>query len=304
MINSVTVRNFRDEEITITLSEAEPAHGLIIKEIKGLGPSNANINTTDFATVDGSMFNSARMTERSIDITLLLTFAPDIETSRQRTYKYFPIKKPVTLIFDTTNRFAKITGYVEKNEPDVFSKEESLTITILCDNPYFYNAKGTQVTEFGAVDPLFEFPFENNSLDENLIEFSAYAERKERLIDYEGDAEVGIRMRIHATDDIGDITIYNFVTKEKMIIYEDKLKSLTGSGLHDGDELFISTEIRNTYASLLRDGSYTNVLNAIDRASDWFQLQKGKNVFAFTTSNDTDDKLIFSIENDVIYEGI
>lgn len=304
MIKSVTVRNYLDEEIKITMTEAEPSHGFIIKEIRGLGPAKANINISDYASIDGGLYNSARMETRDIDITLMLAFAPDIETARQNTYKYFPIKKPVTLIFDTDNRYAKITGYVSKNEPDIFREDELVNITVTCDDPYFYRADGKNITEFGAIDPMFEFPFENNSLDENLLEMGNYAIEQARLVEYDGDGEVGVEIHIHAKDEIGDITIYNFITKESMVIYNDKIKFLTGKGISDTDEIIISTVVRNTYAMLLRNGAYTNILNAIDRSSEWFQLAKGTNVFGYSTSNDADDKLMFSMENDVIYEGI
>lgn len=305
MINTVTVRNFRDEEMTITLNEAEPAHGLIIKNITGLGPANAVVNMSDFVTDDGSVYNSARLEKRTIEFTLLLAFAPDIETSRQNTYKYFPIKKPVTLIFDTTNRYAQITGYVEKNEPDIFSKQESQTISIVCGDPYFYSANGKNVTEFGAVDALFEFPFENESLTENTIIFSEYSQTLQKNVYYDGDGEAGIVMHIHAYGDVGNISIYNYNTQERMIISSDKIEALTGTKLTIGDELIISTVHKSKYARLLREGKYTNILNAIDRKlSSWFILTKGDNIFAYVTDDGTDHQILFSIENDVLYEGL
>ena len=67
--------------------------------------------------MDGSIFASARATERNIVLTLILLPIPSIESVRQKTYSFFPIKKAVTLLVETDNRLVETTGYVESNEP-------------------------------------------------------------------------------------------------------------------------------------------------------------------------------------------
>ena len=59
MIQSVTVTNPKGESLKLVLRAPESS-GLIIQEISGLGPSKANINSTELATMDGSIFASAR----------------------------------------------------------------------------------------------------------------------------------------------------------------------------------------------------------------------------------------------------
>lgn len=304
MINSVIIKNYLGDDLNITLTDSAPEHGILIKEITGLGSAEANINISEFATHDGGLYNSARLNTRDIQFTFLLREAPDIETSRQRLYRYFPIKKPVTIYFDTDNRFARIVGYTKINEPNIFSKQEEVSVTIECPDPYFYDGTGKSKTTFSAIDPEFEFPFENNSLTDPELIFGEYAIRKERVVRYEGDAEIGVIMHITASDDVGNITIYNFVTRESMKISSDKIKTMTGTGFTAADEIIISTLTENHYAMLLRQGKYYNILNAIDRSSAWFLLGIGDNVFAFTTDNDTDDHVTFTIEHDTIYEGI
>ena len=57
MIKSLTVRNYIGEKITITLTDADPDHGLYVKSMTGLGPPKAVINTSEFAVIDGNLFN-------------------------------------------------------------------------------------------------------------------------------------------------------------------------------------------------------------------------------------------------------
>lgn len=59
------------------------------------------INSTENSTDDGSVFNSARLDARNIVLTMILYPTPTIEDTRQLSYKYFPIKKPLTLVFET-----------------------------------------------------------------------------------------------------------------------------------------------------------------------------------------------------------
>lgn len=305
MIKSVTITNYLGEMVKIELGDGDPEHGMIIKNITGLGPPKANVSMTELATMDGSLFNSARVEKRNIVIQMFFSFAPTIEDSRQRTYKYLPIKKPLTFLIETDNRIVETVGVVESNEPDIFSKTESNQISLVCDDPYFYSAgeNGKNVTVFFGIEPLFEFIFSNESLDEPLLEFGSIENETEKTVYYEGDSEIGVVITIHALGEAGDITIYNTGTREVMKIDADKIADITGSGIIEGDDIIISTVRGNKNIRLLRNGKYTNILNALDKNSDWFQLTKGENVFAYTAEYGWEN-LQFQIENQVIYEGV
>lgn len=305
MIKTITITNYLKESVTITLTELFPEHGMIIEEIEGLGPPKADINMTELATTDGELFNSSRLNGRNIVIHLRLSAAPDIESSRQRCYKYFPIKKPVDFLIDLDHRTARTTGYVESNEPDIFSKEEGMVISLLCDFSYFYSAgpDGTNTTIFYGTESMFEFPFSNESLTENLIEFGSIENEVEKTIIYNGDSETGIVITIHAIGEVGNITIYNTGTREIMIINSEIIKEMTGKGIIAGDEIIISTIRRHKSVQLLRGGYYRNILNAIEKNSAWFQLSKGDNIFAYEAEYGSEN-LQFKIENQVLYEGV
>lgn len=305
MIKNVIITNYLGESIKITLTEADPEHGLLVKSIEGLGPVKANVNTTNLATYDGSLFNSARLDERNILIKFLFGFSETVEDVRQRTYKFFPIKKPLTFQIETGNRIAVTTGYVESNEPDIFSKEESNVISIICPDPYFYSAgeNGTHTTVFYGTEPLFEFIFENESVDEPTIEFGSIENETEKTVYYDGDSEIGIVITIHALGSASNITIYNTGTREIMKIDTSKIEEITGQGIIAGDDIIISTVRGEKSITLLRGGRYTNILNCLEKGSDWFQLTKGDNVFAYVAEYGSEN-LQFKIENKVIFEGV
>lgn len=307
MIHSLTVTNYLGDRIRLELGRPENT-GFLIKSITGLGPVKANVNTTEVATNDGSMFNSARLSQRNIVIQMAFVntvYGEDIEEVRQKSYKYFPIKKNVELIIETDNRYVRTKGYIESNEPDIFSKQEGSQISIICPDPYFYSASedGNNITDFYSIDPVFEFPFSNESLSDPLLIFGEIQIKTEGVITYYGDSEIGVMIYIHAIGPATNINIYNTETREVMSINTTKLEALTGKGIVASDDIIINTLKGEKSITLVREGMSYNILNCLDKNTDWFTLVKGDNIFAFTAESGVTN-LQFRIENKVIYEGV
>lgn len=151
---------------TVVLKDDTPTHGLIIKNIDGLGQHAATINTKDFATADGSYVTSKRVGNKNLVLTFWLadSLNPDnqndgtynIENSRKRLYKLFQEKDKVKISVKTDTASSPndfdytdpanptiaiperwIEGIVEKAEPDIFSKEETVDVSLICNDPFF-----------------------------------------------------------------------------------------------------------------------------------------------------------------------
>lgn len=304
MIRSITVTNYLGDSIKLDLARPEQS-GFVVTSVTGLGAGKANINMTEVITNDGGLFNSSRLPSRNIVISLKYLWRDSIEDVRQLSYKYFPIKKKLTLLIETDNRKAEIEGYTETNEPTIFSKNEGSDISIVCPNPYFYSAgkDGINTTVFYGVESLFEFPFGNESLYECLLEMGVIQNQTEKNIFYSGDSEVGVTIIIHAIGEARNITIYNTGTREIMRINTDVLEDFTGSGILAGDEIVICTVKGRKSVTLLRNGETINILNCLNKNADWFQLAKGDNIFAYTAEEGRIN-LQFRIENRIVYEGV
>ena len=307
MIYSFAITNYLGDRVKLELGKPEVS-GFLIKSVTGLGPVKANVNTTEVVTNDGSMFNSARLSQRNIVFQLAFVdtvYGETIEDIRQKSYKYFPAKKSVEIVIETDNRYVKIKGYVESNEPDIFSSQEGTQISIICPDPYFYSAgeDGNNVTDFYTIDPMFEFPFSNESLTDPLLIFGEIQIKTEGVITYYGDSEIGVVIYIHAIGPATNINIYNTETREVMMINTTKLEKLTGKGLVASDDIVINTTKGEKSITLIRGGASYNILNCLDKNTDWFTLSKGDNIFAFTAETGVTN-LQFRIENQVIYEGV
>ena len=183
MIKSITIINDFGEKKVIELGAPETS-GLWVKAMKGIGPGKANINVTDMASSDGGIYNSARSEVRNI--TLTLGFIPytirdgnkditySVEDVRRDLYKWFAKKRWIEFIVnmeqsmglddnrqEIIRKFSLGTdGYVESNEPDIFNKEETTSISIICPDPnmYIYDENGNITSEalsFSATDDTF-----------------------------------------------------------------------------------------------------------------------------------------------------
>lgn len=304
MINNVAVVNHRGEKLVMELRNPERS-GFLIFNMTGVGPGKANIRTTDIITADGGLYNSSRLPSRNIVLSLryFATEPVTVEDIRQESYRFFPIKRPLTLTITTDNRVSTIVGYVESNEPVIFSRETHTQISLICPYPYFTSDQIT-VTNFLGVYPLFEFPFSNESLTEKLIEMGDIWPMNSRSIWYEGDAEIGVLIDIFLRGPVSGLKIYDPSNSENyMLVDSERLIQLTGADLSEGDHVIISTVRGDKFIKLIRQSVEYNILNALNRNAFWFQLQKGDNLFTYTVEAGLTN-IDFRITNNTVYEGI
>lgn len=301
MIKSIKVTNHNHESLTLDLFHPELS-GIIVQNIDGLGPTNADINSTEVATIDGGIFTSARQEQRNIVFTFAMMFNPIIEDSRLKIYKFFPVKKLIYLEFQTDRRHVETEGYVESNVPNIFSKEETAQVSIICPDPFFYGL-GIEEQAFSGIQPRFEFPFSNESLAKPLTEFGEIRLDTRTVLQYSGDSDTGVLITIHAYNVASGITIWNNDTREHITIDTSKIEALTGVLYGQGDDIIISTVKGNKYVQLLHNGVYTNIISAINKDADWFQLTNGDNVFTFTAV-EGENELLMTFRYRNAYAGI
>ena len=310
--------------------------GLLITDISGIGSPGADVNTTDYVTSDGSLFTGTRAKSRQIIMKIQpidSTSKESIETCRQKTYRYFPIKHNISLTFETDNRTSVIHGYVSKNEPTIFSKSEEIQIDIQCPDPYFYLVGEATSVIFNGVQPMFEFPFSNEKVEDdttvihhreyddfgrvvnewdetvvlkgtkNLLVMSEVKEDKYGIIDYAGEVDIGVVVTLHARGTVKDPIFYKQGSDNYMLILTDKIEAMTGTPFGEGDNIEISTVSGNRYVRLLRGGSYTNIINALDLNSSWITLNAGMNTISFSAETGVDD-LEFKVDYRTAYQGV
>ena len=330
MINQVIINNNYGESLTIKLPQTEPTHGLFITEIEGLGPVKANINMREVATRSGATYISSRAESRDIVFHVLYLGNNDgvsAEDARLTTYKFFPLGEKITLTFYTENRTARTTGYVESNEPDIFSDEiAGASITVSCPSAWFTLVGSDKKDTFIISDLVseFEFEFEDpvEALPDGSIIFSSIDTGAEHIIEYDGEVETGMIIKIICdTKDLHERvsmpTIYNLETGEYIKIDTDIIEKLVNPGWKpgdlyqtcmDGNEIWISTYIRNKYVRYYHEygtsyGGRYNALSALTLDSSWLKIHPGKNKFSYTCE-EGELNLDIIITTDVLVTGV
>ena len=313
MVKRIVVTNYLGESMEYKIEgvqEDDPS-GLFITSIEGLGPAKANVNMTTLSVTDGNYYNSARLEGKNIVINGVFTNAYSIEDSRLLSYRYFPIKKKLNIKVYTDNRAGEIDGYVESNEPAIFSEKEGCQISILCESATFSAIGESGITSgaFANVMPLIKFPFGNASLTEKLIKLGDIADIRETVIEYLGDYETGMEIHILVRGNVeSDISIFKD-GDNAMILKPSRISYIVPSPNNDkfvyGDEIVITTSQGKKGVKLIRGGNEYNILNVLEKNPDWFIFHRGENRFFYRTEDDTEDELLrFTLYAPKLYEGV
>lgn len=273
MIHSITATNPQGESLKMELARPEGS-GLIIRKVDGLGPVKATVNLTSVVGLDVSTVNSTSLDPRNIVFDIELMAQPTIEVTRRLSYNFFQLRKLVKLEVVTDTTTFTTEGIVESNEPDIFSQNESVAISIICGNPYLIGAQWIS-EDFSSVIAKFEFEWENG-LGLNELELSTRSTSNARIFENIGDPDVGVVFKLKFTGPVTSPRIVKMIGGDALKIDSAKLSTIAGGGIVAGDEIHLSTIVGDRYARLYRTGATINILGAIDPTSNWLQLSKGK----------------------------
>lgn len=288
MIKKVTVFKKSDKSDAFTMVLTSPINvsvdsGFMIDKIDGLGPVDAEINTSEMV-IDGDHFNSARIGKRNIVLNLLFCSESGngIEDVRQFSYRLFPIKKNIYIEIETDNRKVWTQGYVEKNEPDIFNEMEGNQVSLICPDPKWYDS-------------------------DNYIEETLYL-NDETTIEYDGEVEVGGYL---------ELTVGSAITKPVSAgvpAFTVSCANPDGSaqliniftpnnGFENGDVIKIKSILGNK-SCIYTDTADAdhNALNLLNQNPDWIKLTTGENNIRVTDSFSALTSAVYTSK--ICYEGV
>ena len=249
MLTKVEAQNPQGDILTLELEDI--SDGLVVEEVSGLGPVKATISTSSFGQLDGVDYQSASRDERNVVIKLALE--PDYVTTsvydlRLRLYNFFMTKSQVVLRFHMFDGLVVETvGRVEDCDPDMFTKEPTTSISILCFDP----------------DLISTVPVE--------ISGSTVSDSTETTVTYAGSSDVGFELTLNVDRSLSEFTIYHRLPDGSVSSF-DVEASLVAS-----DVVKLSTINRQKGITLTRSGATTSLLYGVSAQSEWFQLTKGDN---------------------------
>lgn len=229
------------EPIVLSFRDPQSKLPFIIQNITGLDPES--------------------LTSRSIAMQIGLN--PTYRTPsvlRDTLYKTISASRSglVTLNFKNGDTVVATTeGYISKIENDVFSKSQSVTVTLDCDDPIFH-----------AVDRIY------TDLDEGRLMLSNI-----RVIDDISSAPHGMVCKFTVNAVVADIQISSLTDPGWVF----KLSPV--GGFLVGDVIEFSSEVTK-YIYMVRAGVDVQLADTIELGAVWPEIYPGPNSFEF--SNPTD----------------
>lgn len=237
-----------------------------IADVDGLYPPEGVINTTKVSNMDGSVYNSSYVNDRTITITLAIN--SPAEENRIMLYRYFKTKYPVRLYYKNGVRDVYIDGYVSKCPIEYFEKKQTAQIEISCPMSLFRSVE-ENTTEFSSIENLFVFPF---SIEATGIPFSVVKTGEQKTIINGGDVETGVVIKLSALGTVLNPKIYNVDNTDHMFLNME---------MQSGDEITINTRKKEKSIILLSDGVESNIIGKLEAGSKWFSLIPGDNLFTY-----------------------
>jgi len=292
MIKSFKITTYLGDSIELDIRKPEDT-GFLISSVTGITLPAATISATDVATMDGAVYSGARLSKRNIVFAIIFyednnIYDPntgerrryDVEELRHKCYKYFPIKKEITIHITNDSGTYRISGYIESNESAVFTKQEGAAISVICPDPYFTKEETSSI-QLQDVIGAFHFPV----MFQPTQQFGMIKTYPATDINYDGAADTGLTIRIFAIGAITNLVINDLLKHEYMKLDSSKIQKKTGAGIIAKDEIRINTRRGKKSITLIRNGKNINILNCLDRNSKWLTLSNGANRFGFTADS-------------------
>lgn len=244
-------------KLTLPFGDILGVNPIQIRGIDGLGPAKASIITTALASSDGERYSGSSIEKRNIVITMGLN--PDwaeqtIESLRMELYKYFMPQLGVLLRFTSTHLpTCDIYGYVESLEPNIFSKDPEIQVSVICPNPDFFETDPTVLN--GAVNDL---PMEVNYIGSIPTPLKLTVSSSAARPAYSGPLSA-------------------LIIADSVIQQSFALSTVT---IDDTGNLELSSEPGNKYVHInYFAANPVSLLSAMDAGSVWPTLQAGQNQF-------------------------
>lgn len=236
-----------------------------IKNIEGLGPVKAEITSTAYATGRGELPQGSFVGKRNIVLTL--GFNPNwaeqqtMSSLRQILYRYLMPQQWTKLrFFSQELPTVDIEGIVESIEPNIFSQDPEVQVSILCHKPDFVEADATILTgvvDDGTIETVF------NYIGTIPTGFELLVEQSLANPTYSGELSIVVKSPI--LPQIFEVTPVSV----------------------DGTEYFKLSTVKNArrvQSIGTADGAITNLLSGLTAISVWPQLEPGENVFSIAAS--------------------
>jgi len=233
-----------------------------VLDIQGLGPVKVETESTPYATGRGALYQGSSTGVRNVVLTLGLNpnwQTQTMATLRQLLYAYLLPGAYSKLRFHSDYLpTVDIEGIVESFEPNIFSQDPQIQVSILCHKPDFQDIDATIYT--GIVD--------DGSTE---LEFT-----------YLGTVETGFELRVDRTVPNPSYTGPLTVTVQSPMVVLPQVIVIDPITINTTDYFKLSTrsQMKRIQSIDIVDGTTVNKLDKMSTDSEWPILYPGENIIS------------------------
>lgn len=282
LLTSVDATNSQGSVLSLPLEDVDT--GFVVKNIDGLDPVKATLVSSGFAGMDGEQFHTSRRVPRNIKLSLGLEAdyaAGSVKDLRDALYAYFMPKSEVLLGFHMFDKFAissyfenldvNILGVVEDFNSQLFTKEPTVDISLMCFDPDFYVPTST------------------------IVNGNTVADATTQTITYDGTVDTGLIFTLNVNRTLGAFSIYH-TPPDRTLRQVDFTYNLVA-----GNVVRINSNVGEKEVVLLGGAGDTSILYAVSPQSPWLELQPGDNTFRVYAAG---APIPFTVEYTTKYGGL
>ena len=155
-----------EQALALPIRNLTPKDSLLLSKVTGLNPPNVNLFIGEYSR-DGGIYQGRRVESRNVVLTIDLNPNPALgETvSGLRDLLYRTFMDPQVsadysqiILREDDGRSRYLVGYVETFESEIFSKETTVQISMICPDPYIRDLQETVLSnELGWLTVPFEY---------------------------------------------------------------------------------------------------------------------------------------------------
>lgn len=248
---------------------------IVVPPVSGLTPPSASIFTSKSPNRKGAKYNGSTLAERNIVITVKLL--GDIEANRNALYSWVDTEQYAKVYYRNGVKNVYCEGYVQDCDIDLFTDNETVSLAILCPDPYWRDMQGIAV-DISALLRQFTFPF---AIDKAGIPFSTLRSNNATTV-FNAGAETGMTITVRCVSSLKNFEMYDAkdATRRFKVNYT----------IPEGWALVIDTDGSPKTCKVTKpDGSTANMMKYVAVNPTWFTVKKGVNTFSYRADSGAED---------------
>lgn len=232
-----------------------------VRNVTGLNPVKATLNESNIVGAPGVKIVGSKMDKRAIVFTIRVN--SPCEVNRAKLNEFLTPGSEITINIKTSLKEVNIKGVVESNEYEIYTNDQTMQVSVLCEYPYFKVTSSERTTYSVESTGGFQFPLKVNynetiKFDElNIID---------RLIIYNyGQIETGLELELEFYDKTTNPKIYNVDNQNEYFGFKGEFLP--------GDVIKINTNtLAKDKATLIRGGTSTKILRKLMSGITWLKV--------------------------------